>query len=83
MPVLPGQVTCVVHNGTADRWQQFADLHHEISPPMQAALAGQQADVPDDDSGIVTVLAPVRDSFKQVTGFIEVSGAAVGPTLPW
>ena len=84
VPTLPGQITCLVQNGGPNRWQQFGTLHLALTAPMQSALAGQPADVPDDeDRGIVTVLAPVRDSLKQVVGFVEVSGSAVGPVLPW
>jgi hypothetical protein len=85
VPTLPGQATCVIHNGGPDRWHKFADNCQELSAPMQAALAGQQTDVPDDESGaaIVTTLAPVRDSLKQVLGFIEVSAALADPQIPW
>jgi DNA-binding IclR family transcriptional regulator len=56
----------------------------ETRPEMAAALAaGELTDAPDDDSGVVTVLAPVRDSHKDVAGFIEVSTAAAPPASPW
>jgi hypothetical protein len=83
VPTLPGQITCLVQNGGPNRWQKFGTLHVEISAPMQATLGGQPTDVPADESGIVTVLTPVRDSLKQVAGFIEVSGSPAAPVLPW
>lgn len=84
VPSLPGRITCLAQNGGPARWQRFGMLHMETRPEMAAALAaGELTDAPDDDSGVVTVLAPVRDSHKDVAGFIEVSTAAAPPVSPW
>jgi hypothetical protein len=84
VPTLPGRVACLVQNAGPARWQKFGTLHVEALPEMVAVLTGGKlTDVPGDKSGIVTVLAPVRDSQKEVAGFVEVSIAAAPPALPW
>ncbi len=84
VPTLPDRATCVIQNGGPARWQRFSDLHHPLHPAMRAALqTGQPQEVPPEDSGVLTVLAPVRDSLKEVAGFIEVSASQSEPAIAW
>ena len=83
IPTLPGKVTCVIHNAGPDRFQGFGTLQLDLTPQMQTALTGTPVDVPADKAGIFTVLAPVRDSLKDVTGLIEVSAAQADSIIPW
>ncbi len=79
VPTLPGQVACLVQNGGAARWQRFGLLHMDATAEQRQALeTGGPVDVPPEDSGVLTVLVGVRDSLKEIAGFVEVSAVAGG-----
>ncbi|MCX7591564.1 MAG: hypothetical protein N2255_08055 [Kiritimatiellae bacterium] len=84
VPTFPGDVALIVWNHKLSRWWKGRPWHLPTTPEMVAAMtSGQVQDVPDDDSGITTVIAPVRDSFKEVSGFIEVSASSLPLPMPW
>jgi hypothetical protein len=84
VPTLPGQATVVIWNGGPSRFWQWGKNHLDATPEMRAALdSGELQDVAEAGSGVVTVLAPVRDSLKEVSGFIEVSASAVPAAINW
>jgi hypothetical protein len=73
----PDSVTVAVYNGGPSHWWKWGKAYLPMAEPMRAAMqSGAPLDVPPEDSGLLTVLAPVRDSLKEVTGLIEVSAAA-------
>ncbi len=84
VPTLPGQVTCVIQNGGPARWHRFGHNHRPVPPAMQQARgSGGPAEVDPEGGDVLTVVAPVRDSLKQIVGFIEVSASLSEPAINW
>jgi len=74
----PGRMVQEVFNGGPTRWGLSIDAV-DIKPPMRQVMeTGKPVELTDGD--VLTVLAPVRNSLQDVTGFIEVS--ATGPGRP-
>ena len=81
---LPGKVTVIIWNGGPSRWWKWGGNHLDATPEMQAAVkTGRLQEVPEAGTGVVTILAPVRDSLKEVTGFIEVSASTKAAAINW
>jgi len=73
-----GAMAAAVYNGGASRWWQPSMTWLEAPEPLRRAMeTGEPVELGDDGSGVATILAPVRDSLKEVAGLIEVS-AVVG-----
>ena len=69
-----------VFNGGPTRWRLSTDAV-DIEPPMKQVMeTGEPVEL--TDGNVVSVLAPVRNSLQDVTGFIEVSGTAPGGVPP-
>ena len=69
-----------VFNGGPTRWRLSPDAV-DIEPPMKQVMeAGEPVEL--TDGNVLTVLAPVRNSLQDVTGFIEVSATAPGGRPP-
>lgn len=84
VPTLPGEVALIIWNRKLSRWWKGRPWHMPATPEMTTAMtAGQVQDVPDDGTAITTVIAPVRDSLKNVAGFIEVSTSNKPLPMPW
>ena len=84
VPTLEDRMTVIVWNGGASRWWRWAMLHHPAEPEMKAVMeTGTIQEVPGDENGVLTALAPVRDSLKEVVGFIEVSASKRQPIVNW
>jgi hypothetical protein len=84
VPTFPGEMALIIWNRRLSRWWKGRPWHVPATPEMTAAMTtGQLQDVPDDDSGVTTVIAPLRDSFKDVSGFIEVSTSSIPLPMPW
>ena len=80
----PGTVTVAVFNGGPSRWWHPMMTYHETTDAMKAALeTGYLQEVPPEDSKVLAMLAPVRDSLKEVTGLIEVSASGEGVSVHW
>ena len=62
-----------VYNGGPTRWPLKVEAHEAAEPMRRVMQTGQPVELTDGD--MLTVLAPVRDSLQDVTGFIEVSAA--------
>lgn len=79
VPTLDGRMTCVIQNGGPSHWQKFGSGHFPVAPQVAKAMGtGKQQTVPAEGGKVLTVVAPVRDSLKDVTGVIEVSALAGG-----
>ncbi|MCG3179313.1 MAG: hypothetical protein BIFFINMI_01647 [Phycisphaerae bacterium] len=84
VPTLKDRVTCVIQNGGIARWQDFGTLHMGLTPQQRRVLkSGKPVQVPPGKSGILTVLTPVRDSLKEITGFVEVSTSQKDLVINW
>ncbi len=84
VPTLPGKATVVIWNGGPSRWWTWGAIQRGLTPEMKAALkTGELVNLPPGDTDVTTVLAPVRDSLKEVAGFIEVSASAAPPVINW
>lgn len=69
-----------VFNGGPTRWRLSTDAV-DIEPPMKQVMeTGEPVEL--TDGNVLSVLAPVRNSLQDVTGFIEVSGTAPGGVPP-
>ena len=69
-----------VFNGGPTRWRLSTDAV-DIEPPMKQVMeTGGPVEL--TDGNVLSVLAPVRNSLQDVTGFIEVSGTAPGGVPP-
>jgi len=84
VPTLAGKMTVIVWNGGPSRWWRWANQHLPAEPAMLAAMeTAGLTEVPEAGTGVLTVLAPVRDSLKEVTGFVEVSASTGEPIINW
>jgi len=54
------------------QWYRFAQMTIEPTPEMKRALAGEQVTSTDQQSGLISILAPVRNRRNEVVGFVEV-----------
>jgi hypothetical protein len=54
------------------QWYRFAQMTIEPMTDMRKALDGEQVMLKDPTSGLISVLAPVRNSRKEVVGFVEI-----------
>jgi hypothetical protein len=54
------------------QWYRFAQMTIEPTAEMKRALAGEQVIAADPESGLTSVLAPVKDSRNEVVGFVEI-----------
>jgi len=69
-----------VFNGGPTRWGLSPDAI-DLAPPMNQMMeTGRPVEL--TDGNVLSVLAPVRNSLQDVTGFIEVSATAPGGRPP-
>ena len=84
VPTLQEQMSVIAWNGGASRWWRWGQQHCATEPEMKAVMeTGEAQDVPEAGTGVLTALAPVRDSLKDVAGFIEVSASVKEPIINW
>lgn len=72
---LEDHVTVAVQNGNMKRYWEWAEQMRPLEPEMAECMEAGKATVapPDKARGLVTVLAPVRDSLGEVVGFVELT----------
>jgi hypothetical protein len=75
VPGADGKVVQEIFNGGPSRWPLSTDAVDLDEPMRQVMESGEPIELPPTEHGVCTVLAPVRNSLQDVTGFIEVSGA--------
>jgi hypothetical protein len=64
-----------IFNGGPSRWPLNVGAHETDEPMKQVMATGEPVELSPNDHNVTTVLAPVRDSLQDVTGFVEVSAA--------
>ncbi|MBN1808496.1 MAG: hypothetical protein JW909_05470 [Planctomycetes bacterium] len=71
---LPGHVTLAVQNGAVNRYWKWAQEKLPVPPEMETCFSGgAPVLVPDDGSGLITVLAPLEDSLGDVVALVEIT----------
>lgn len=83
LETLDGKITVVCNNDVLSRWCGFSRRTVPIEGDLAKCMESGEVVVPDpeDDSEMLTVLAPVSDSLGDVVGLVELT--AQHPAAKW
>ena len=77
LPGPPDQVHIVIRNvNELSQFWKWGALYQETPPPMRRALETGERVTVSDSPGLVSVLAPVRNSLDEIVGLVEVVSRA-------
>lgn len=68
-----GHATVAVQNGSRHRYWKWGEEKRPLEPEMAECVRSGQVTVAPPAAGLLTVLAPVRDSLADVVGFVELT----------